>query len=73
MSNRTNQAFTCAICHKPFEEYGHNAQPVCGGRACNACNGTVVIPAQLRKLRRRQHEADRPVEFRTAADIGSRR
>ena len=73
MSNRTNQAFTCAICNKPFEEYGHSAQPVCAGRCCNICNDTVVIPARLKKLKERQHETDRHDEFRTAADIGSRR
>lgn len=69
MSNRTNQIFTCAICSRPFEEYGHNAMPVCRGRACNVCNDTVVIPARLR----RQHETDRHNEVRTAADIGLQR
>jgi hypothetical protein len=71
MISRTNQAFTCAICHKPFDEYGHHAMPVATGRACNACNDTVVIPA---RLKRRHHEDDRgQAGNRTAAQIGSRR
>ena len=71
MNSRTNQAFTCAICNKPFDEYGHNAKPVRTGRACNVCNDTVVIPARLKG---RQHDkTDRHHEHGTAADIGSRR
>lgn len=58
MINRVNQATTCAICHRPFEEYGHNATPVSAGRCCNACNGRVVIPARLKRRHHERHRRD---------------
>jgi len=41
----------CVICHREYQGYGHNAEPVKGGRCCNACNDLYVIPARLRKMR----------------------
>lgn len=46
------QGGICVICGNPFEEYGHDANPVGKGRCCNACNSTKVIPARLRAQRK---------------------
>jgi len=54
MKNRTSQSVVCAICEKPFQEYGHSAEPVRRGRCCNACNDTVVIPARLKRQQGQQ-------------------
>lgn len=38
----------CAICHKPYEEFGNNAWPVAPGKeCCNACNANIVNPARI--------------------------
>lgn len=43
--------FVCSICGKHItNEYSNNAQPVNDGRCCNHCNETVVIPARIEKL-----------------------
>jgi hypothetical protein len=52
MNNRVLAASICVICHRAFEEYGHNAMPVRSGRCCNVCNDAVIIPARLKRLRR---------------------
>ena len=60
----------CSICGTPFTEWGNNAQPVNTGRCCNLCNDTVVIPARIRAMRKRQQEdsvVDPPVA-RTTTD-----
>lgn len=41
---------TCVICHKPFEGYGNNAEPVAEGRCCDECNAKVVIPARIEEM-----------------------
>jgi hypothetical protein len=38
---------TCSIYRKPYEGFGHDAQPVNDGRCCDVCNITVVIPMRL--------------------------
>ena len=40
----------CVICHKPFEGYGNNAEPVAEGRCCDECNTKVVIPARIEEM-----------------------
>ena len=40
----------CVICHKPFEGYGNNAEPVAEGRCCDECNAKVVIPARIEEI-----------------------
>lgn len=40
----------CVICHKPFEGYGNNAEPVAEGRCCDECNAKVVIPARIEEM-----------------------
>lgn len=37
----------CSICGDPIHGWGHNPSPVKGGRACDACNREVVIPARM--------------------------
>jgi hypothetical protein len=41
----------CSICYEPFDEFGHDAQPVKKGRCCNACNDRKVIPAKIAQMR----------------------
>jgi hypothetical protein len=43
----------CVICHKPYTEYGNNAEPIRSGRCCNQCNDTVVIPRRIKRMRRK--------------------
>src|SRR5262245_21429491 len=42
----------CSICHKHFDEFGSNAEPVNSGRCCNVCTDLYVIPARIRAMRR---------------------
>lgn len=42
----------CSICKKEYTGFGNNAEPVNGGRCCDDCNMTVVIPARLNVVRR---------------------
>ena len=37
----------CSICGDPLNGWGHNPNPVKAGRACDACNYEVVLPARL--------------------------
>jgi len=52
--NGAHEKLICVICGTDIEidagdwKYGHNAFPVRGGRCCESCNMTVVIPARLR-------------------------
>ena len=45
-----NKEQECVICHKPFEGYGNNAEPVAEGRCCDECNAKVVIPARIEEI-----------------------
>ena len=45
-----NKEQECVICHKPFEGYGNNAEPVAEGRCCDECNAKVVIPARIEEM-----------------------
>lgn len=52
---------TCCICGKEIPAVGgwtqgNNAQPVKDGRCCDECNMSVVIPARLQELGKRQKE-----------------
>lgn len=39
---------TCSINPKhKYSNWGNNAEPVNGGRCCNECNATVVLPARI--------------------------
>lgn len=42
----------CCICKEEVnEKYGNNPQPVKqGGRCCNDCNYTVVVPTRINQL-----------------------
>lgn len=37
----------CSICHKEFEGWGNNAEPVNSGVCCDDCNNSVVISARI--------------------------
>ena len=50
--------FICSICHEDTEGFGNNAQPINDGRCCSHCNITVVIPARLRVMFRRDKEGE---------------
>jgi hypothetical protein len=48
----------CSICGEPNEKwsagfYGHNAEPINGGRCCAYCNGSKVLPARIRLIQQR--------------------
>ena len=40
----------CSICGQTVVGYGNNARPVNGGRCCDECNDTVVIPARIMQI-----------------------
>lgn len=40
----------CKICSKPYEGFGHNADPVAQGRCCGDCNATKVIPTRFANM-----------------------
>lgn len=42
----------CSICGGDYSGFGHNADPVTGGRCCGVCNFTKVIPARLEVLKK---------------------
>lgn len=50
----------CSICQELIGkdvsgwEEGHNAQPINDGRCCSHCNVTVVIPARLIQIGRKE-------------------
>lgn len=55
----------CSICQneiRPVGDWtqGNNAEPVNGGRCCDQCNATVVIPARLTQMRRRVAKTHTP-------------
>jgi len=39
--------YKCCLCHKIFEGYGNNAQPVKDGKCCDECNQMIVIPHRV--------------------------
>ena len=47
----------CTICRRDYDEYGHEAWPINGGRCCNYCNDTVVIPARIRLAKKERERA----------------
>lgn len=51
-----NATWNCSICGEPSRGFGHNPQPVrpdYEDRCCETCNATVVIPARIDILRKR--------------------
>ena len=43
--------YTCGICLNKCVGFGNNGEPVVyGGRVCDVCNTTQVIPARLRAM-----------------------
>jgi hypothetical protein len=37
----------CCLCDKEFSGYGNNPAPFKGGRCCDDCNGSLVLPARF--------------------------
>ena len=37
----------CGICEEMYIGYGNNADPVIGGKCCDKCNFSIVIPTRL--------------------------
>jgi DNA-directed RNA polymerase subunit RPC12/RpoP len=39
----------CSICHKDFEGFGHNPEPIkpYEARCCDHCNHEVVVPLRI--------------------------
>ena len=57
---KLNKSFGCSICGDPITKHpisgwagGHNAEPINSGRCCDFCNVTVVIPARLQQMSKR--------------------
>jgi hypothetical protein len=46
-----SESHLCSICHRAFEEYGNNADPINKGRCCNRCADLYVIPARIKQMR----------------------
>ena len=42
-----NNAKTCSICKKSFNEYGNNPSPFHGGVCCDDCNTKYVVPLRI--------------------------
>lgn len=40
----------CSICTDTFQGFGHNAEPVMGGRCCNTCNTKYVLPRRIKQF-----------------------
>jgi hypothetical protein len=61
----SEELLKCCICGKDIEikngwKHGNNAEPVVeGGRCCDDCNATAVIPARLAEFARRQKDETR--------------
>lgn len=43
---------TCSICKGPYNNYGHNPEPVkdLKERCCTECNDEIIIPVRLKRL-----------------------
>lgn len=50
------EPYVCSICHEQSNGYGNNAWPINDSRCCDFCNTTVVIPARIRSMTRKQQE-----------------
>lgn len=37
----------CSICRQKYFGYGNHAEPINGGRCCDVCNATLVIPTRI--------------------------
>ncbi len=59
MSVDSDREKICSICGKDYVENGHPAAPVNGGRCCNRCNDSVVIPRRIRDGRREERRGKR--------------
>lgn len=46
----------CAICGAEINGYGNNAEPICDGICCDACNSYVVIPKRMEMLKELKRE-----------------
>ncbi len=44
--------FKCCLCGKMANGHGNNAQPLREGKACDACNVSIVIPHRIALFRR---------------------
>lgn len=50
--------YTCCLCGGHFADWGNDPWPVVkddGARCCDACNVTVVIPARIAELIRKEN------------------
>ena len=54
MNHREKPPLRCSICGEPILPHplsgwagGNNAEPINGGRCCDACDSAYVIPARL--------------------------
>jgi len=45
-----NNAKTCSICKKSFDEYGNNPSPFHGEVCCDACNKNIVLPIRIYQI-----------------------
>lgn len=44
--------YTCCICHRAFDDHGHNPQPISRNpkdRCCDDCNRKVVLAARFQR------------------------
>jgi hypothetical protein len=40
----------CSLCFSDFTGHGNDSRPLSGGRCCDNCNATLVIPARIKLL-----------------------
>jgi hypothetical protein len=45
--NVGNRWFKCCLCDEQAKGWGNNPQPLMGGKCCDECNMTKVIPARM--------------------------
>lgn len=48
--NRPSKEGRCSICGERYDGMGNNAAPVNGGRCCDVCNTTRVIPERIARI-----------------------
>jgi len=55
----------CCICTEIIADpYGHNAEPIAGGRCCGFCNDTAVIPTRMRMAVLARHKLQTKAIFK---------
>ncbi len=47
MADPAKEWHKCSICGSFYQGFGHNAEPINGGRCCDICNDIKVVPTRI--------------------------